>query len=607
MTETRTYPATFDRQRADPESLTVPAVLSTETPVKRGDFIEVLRHTPESIDLSRSPFPLIESHDGRRVNIGLAENPHIDGSKLRATVRFGTTARARELFADVQAGIVTGLSIGYEWLKTTEETRGQETVVTVTRFKPYEVSIVSIPADHNAGFFRGKTMLDESQTNAATGEAYPSEALDLNDKKVQRAMQAERKRTAEIRKWGGISHADEALINDMIERGISLDKAKERFMKDWADRVDATTMRCDTSDAYVMSDFGGYGGQHVREAMVDGLLLRSGLKPAKPHPAARDFAAMSIIEMSRMLLRQAGVYNDFGTPAMLVKRAMSTSDLPALLENVANKALIMGAEAVEQTHDRFCSFVDVQDFKNQSRVALSAFESLRETPELGEVHFSALTDLKESYKIASFQRAISLSRQALINDDLDALTAIPQKLGAAARRTEADLVYAIFNDNPLMADGVALFDNSRGNLIASAGALSAQYLEDAVIVLRKAKDISGVGYLGIRPRFLLVPPELEITALQLLASLTNTTASATAIPNSDIARIEVIVEPRLTNATDWFLLGSGVETIEVGRLAGGSGISFETDTNFLTDAFQMKVRLDAGAKALTPKGMVKAD
>jgi hypothetical protein len=604
MTETRSYPATFDRQHANAESLTVPAVLSTETPVKRGNIVEVLRHTPESVDLSRFPLPVIEAHDGRKVNIGLAENPRIEGGKLRGTIRFGTSARARELFQDVEAGIVRNLSIGYEWLDTAETPRGPETLVTVTRFKPFEVSIVAIPADHNAGFNRGKCMLDENTTGAdAGGTDDRAETLNLNDKKVQRAMQAERKRAAGIRSFGEMSHADEGLINDFIERGVSLEAAKERFMKDWADRVDATTMRCDTSEI----GYGGYGGQHVREAMVDGLLLRSGIKPATPHPAARDFAAMSIIEISRMLLRQAGVHNDFGTPAALVKRAMSTSDLPALLENVANKALIMGAESVEQTHDKFCNFIDIQDFKTQSRVALSAFESLRETPELAEVQFSGLTDLKESYRIASFQRAISLSRQMLINDDLDALTTVPQKMGAAARRTEADLVYAIFNDNPLMADGVALFDASRGNLISSSGALDAGYLQAAVIVLRKAKDISGVGYLGVRPRFLLIPPELEMTALQLLATLANTNANAAAIPNSDIARIEVIVEPRLSNATDWFLLGSGVETIEVGRLSGGSGISFETENNFLTDAFQMKVRLDAGAKALTPKGMVKAD
>ena len=71
-----------------------------------------------------------------------------------------------------------------------------------------------------------------------------------------------------------------------------------------------------------------------------------------------------------------------------------------------------------------------------------------------------------------------------------------------------------------------------------------------------------------------------------------------------MAKLTVIVEPRLTSATAWYLLGQGVETIEVGRL-DQNGISFETDKDCSTDAFRMKVRLDAGAKALSPLGMIK--
>lgn len=112
-----------------------------------------------------------------------------------------------------------------------------------------------------------------------------------------------------------------------------------------------------------------------------------------------------------------------------------------------------------------------------------------------------------------------------------------------------------------------------------------------------------------------MPPELEIAALQLLATLVNAQSSSTAIPNCDFARIEVIVEPRIAVATNWYLIGTGVETIEVGRLqwGGGSdcsgtaaGVSFEAEKDFSTDAYNLKVRLDAGAKALSPLGMVKA-
>ena len=165
MTTTHVYPAQFDRKKAQAETLTVPAVLSTETPVTRGGYQEILKHTKNSIDLSRFPLPLIEAHDGSRLNIGIVENPVIADGKLRATVRFGTSARAIEVFNDVKSGVIRSLSIGYEWMDYTED--GDVTLV--TRWRPHEVSIVAIPADQNAGFFRGKPM-DKEQDNSTVGD-----------------------------------------------------------------------------------------------------------------------------------------------------------------------------------------------------------------------------------------------------------------------------------------------------------------------------------------------------------------------------------------------------------------------------------------------------
>lgn len=148
---------------SDDQAERVPATLSTEHPVDRGDYVEVLSHKRSAIDLSRFPLPLIESHDGSRLNIGLAENPRIERGRLRAEIRFSNSERGREVLADVQAGIVRSLSIGY--LISEFETAGD--TLTATRWLPYEVSAVSVPADPSAGFFRGKTMTE--QTTTATG------------------------------------------------------------------------------------------------------------------------------------------------------------------------------------------------------------------------------------------------------------------------------------------------------------------------------------------------------------------------------------------------------------------------------------------------------
>ncbi|WP_174624948.1 HK97 family phage prohead protease [Candidatus Methylobacter favarea] len=585
--------ATFTRAKADSETRSVPAVLSTETPVKRGDYQEILAHKTDSVDLSRFPLPVLVGHDSDKINIGIAENPIIDGGRLRADVRFGASEQARQLFEDVKSGIVRGLSVGYQWLDFIET--GMTT--TVTRWQPFEVSIIAIPADQNAGFYRGKTMPDQDQN---TGADDAKTATPGDDNTHQRAIKKERERIARIRKFGQMSSTDEAVINDLIERGVGKDEAVEVMNEKWCARVDAETSRGDTGH-YCHSR--GAAHEDIRAAIVDGLLMRSGIPVEKPHAAAADFQSTSILEIAKILLRDRGDYGTNQSPAAILKRSMSTSDLPDLLSNVANKAMIAGFDGTETTHDAFVTFRQVADFKPQSRLALSAFESLLETHELGEVIYSALNEAKETYQIASYQRAISFSRQMLINDDLSQLTDMPARMGAAAKRKESDLVYSILTGSHIMADTIELFAAARGNLIANV--LDAAGLSAAVSVLRKAKDIGGFGYLGLRPKWLVVGPDQEMAALQLLATLNNPTANAAAVPGSDFARINLIVEPRIESPSIWFLLGEGMERIEVGHL-DANGISFESEQSFNDDATHMKVRLDAGAKALSPLAMVKS-
>lgn len=156
MGNTPHYTRTLELGRADAKNMTVPVVVSTEAPVDRGIYIEVLSHKPEHVDLSRAPLPLIESHDANKVNIGIVTDLRVQGGKLRGTAKFGKSARALELFQDIADGIVRGVSVGYQLLEEIATNGRQSTF----KFLPYEVSVVAVPADTQAGFFRSKTMND---------------------------------------------------------------------------------------------------------------------------------------------------------------------------------------------------------------------------------------------------------------------------------------------------------------------------------------------------------------------------------------------------------------------------------------------------------------
>ena len=133
-------------------------------PVERYFGSEVLDHSPAAVRLGRlnNGAPLLLNHD-RDEQIGVVESATIDAKakKGRAVVRFSKSDDGEEIFQDVKDGIRRLVSVGYRILKTvTENKPGGVEIVRVTDWEPYEISLVSIPADDSVGVGRG------SQTQA---------------------------------------------------------------------------------------------------------------------------------------------------------------------------------------------------------------------------------------------------------------------------------------------------------------------------------------------------------------------------------------------------------------------------------------------------------
>lgn len=151
-----------------------PCVVSTEAPVERYDrygepYDEILCHSPECVDLSRAPLPVLEGHDSSRTNIGVVENLRLVDGKLRGDLVLGSSARATELAADIDAGIVGSLSVGYEIVDTKRGDAEGRARLTATKWRPFEVSIVSVPADIGAGINRSHSM--DSRTGPEANRA----------------------------------------------------------------------------------------------------------------------------------------------------------------------------------------------------------------------------------------------------------------------------------------------------------------------------------------------------------------------------------------------------------------------------------------------------
>jgi HK97 family phage major capsid protein len=146
-----------DALRAEDEG--IPVVVSSEEPVLMPDIgvQELLVHSAEAIDLSRSPLPIIVTHEEGQLNVGLIRDLRISDGKLKGTASFGKRKEAREYESDVRSGIIRSLSVGYRRIKARVRNDG---VVMTTRWMPRHAAMIAEPADPNAGFYRKAPEVD---------------------------------------------------------------------------------------------------------------------------------------------------------------------------------------------------------------------------------------------------------------------------------------------------------------------------------------------------------------------------------------------------------------------------------------------------------------
>jgi len=146
-----------ERASIDEEARTVKLAFASETPVNRGWFIEVLDLSRKSMRTGRltAGANLLCDHDTRDV-VAVVESVEIGSDKVaRAVVRFGRSVRAEEVFRDVIDGIRVNVSVGYIIHEAIlDGTRDGSDTYRVTDWEPFELSLVSVPADATVGVGR---------------------------------------------------------------------------------------------------------------------------------------------------------------------------------------------------------------------------------------------------------------------------------------------------------------------------------------------------------------------------------------------------------------------------------------------------------------------
>lgn len=587
-TITRTF--RIDGTRADEASRTVPCVISTDTPAQRRDYLEVLVHSKDAINLGRAPLPLLSMHDHQSLPVGVVEKIRLDGNKLRGVARFGSSPRAVELFRDVQEGVLRSLSVGY----LIHETRQQGDSIYVTQWEPVEVSAVPIPLDSGAGFFRnfqGNNMSDQSNTeNEGTNEN-------------TRTAGAERRRQTDIRNLATPMLPRHPWMEELMEKALddesqTAETLGKRFLRKLAE-MSPGPLQPDPAEAALSANTPSYGhasrADHFTRAAVDALASRMGIHT--DNPAARDLADMSLRSLAITCLQRSGSgHRDLDNKALFA-RAMSRSDLPTLLTATGDRVLAATFEELATEHRAIVNTRHLRDFRPAATVSASLFPNLRLKREGAEITYGSITDGAEPLQLATYARGLEFTREALINDDLDGLGRAIRSAAVAAVRLERDLMFGHLVANGTMSDGYALFDNTHHHNDLTSTALDLDGLAAARKAMRLQKDTDG-NPIVVRPFVLVVPAALESIAESLVAVQVMLGTGRESSAPTWMNRLSVLVDPRLDadNPSRWYLMSDPVvtPTIDLAFLADQMTPVLEEEQDFDRDVLKFKARFDVG-------------
>ena len=303
------------------------------------------------------------------------------------------------------------------------------------------------------------------------------------------------------------------------------------------------------------------------------------------------------------------------SPHLRVREDYTTAGFPNALGNTLRRLLLKDYREQDYGIGLIAQFSSVPDFRTQERVRVGYFGDLptvdTEAADYGEL--TAPTDEKASYSVVTFGGLVTITRKAIINDDLGIVSQIVSRLGRSARRTLAQRVFDLMINNAAIYDALAWFHATHGNLGSTA--LSAAELDVVRTAMRNRTEKDSGKKLGIGPHVLVVPHELEGLARQ---ENERQYTDATFTPNRVRFMFgqqseRVIVSPLLSDANDWYVFANVQEapTVEVGFLQGQQEPEFFLADNptaaavFTSDKIRYKVRHEHESVVIDFRGAYK--
>lgn len=627
--------AQLDVGTYDVESNTVSVIFGTDEPclVKGHDgepFWQVLSFDPAHINLRRlsSGAPVLDNHmrDGSvmKVTLGVVEDPQINGTYGTARLRFSPRKDLDDFRNDVRSGIHKNVSAGFRVKLYRDITQPDDIYrrLLAIDWEPSEISMVPVNEDWKSQVRSQAEIIEqpiiENKQITETHERAMS-VVETPEAKSQREaaeLQAkndvlnDRKRSQEIREIANGAGFDEVFITQHVDGNSTVDHVRKLAFDHFVSKKQVEINPVTTTITV--------GADHERSQKLAGLsealVIREGEVPQGGPKTELGKIAMvrriHLMEHARSYVALTGVPNVELLPdGEVYHRAMTTTDFPMALANIMNKKLRAAYVNELPVWEKFATKISANDFKDINSVQVDGSFIPDRLTEQGEYTEASFKEVADKFKLYSWGKMVKLSRQLIINDDLSAFQNNASKFAKGFVNRKAQIVYNLLEGNNktgrvLGSDGLPLFSAQHNNFDAIGAAMSLNSFKKAKLSMRRQKDLSGEP-IRVTPKYLVIPPELEILADQLINS--TTTPNSTSQANPFKGAFEILVDEFLTDTQAWYIIAdpSQIEVIKYATLAGQEGIYTEQMYDFNTDELKVKARTDFNATIEEYRGIYK--
>lgn len=631
MQQNRTIDLAVREVKNDERRVTVS--FSSEQAVDRWYGLEVLSHDDGCVDLTRLNDIGVSlfNHD-RSYVLGKIENASIDVASKRCTcdIVFDADPEADKIFQKVQSGTLKGVSVGYSVDNWEEVAAGKMSTngrfagpcYVAVRWAPFEVSIVSIPADDTVGVGRElestetvpvinrtdisneedeRTMANpNTNSNANTNlsnQTNPQNA-DLAAER-QAAIAAERQRVNDI---SDLCREFEIPADEYIRSDLNIDQVRTKVLERLKEQRKPSAVG---SGVIITAD----EVDKFRSAASDSILLRAGKVIEKPSDGARDLRGMKLRDLAIECLARSGVANAYRFDNDRLYREALTPDgqFAAILSDSVNKSMATAYKAANTTFESWTAKGSNPDFKASTHYQISEAGDLTKMTQSGEFTFDEMKDNGVSKAIATFGKSWGITRQALINDDIGVLTRIPEAYVRASKRGINKLVYQMIGNNPKIYDNKQLFHNEHNNIGSTPGGIGTNTIGNGRMMMRKQKNLRGKETLNIAPTYLIVPSTLETDAEKFLLSLSDPESQNSGVVNIFRNSLTLVVDAELDSYSEkaWYLAAnpSDIDTVEVTYLNGDEAPKVESAVGFDFLGMKFRIYIDYGVTVLDYRGL----